>query len=220
MLPGRYQIVTGTLRGRSSQDGGLDLGEAQTLHLTAQEGNHLGAQDNIILDLLIAQIQEPVLQADFLLGIGGRIDFKGQILHDLAQNGQACGTQFHSTGGDLRVDSFGITPGDLTLDGDNSLLADTVEHAVLGNDYLYDAVLVPQIDKPDAAMVADVLHPAGHTDHFADIAFAHFAAGTGAILVFDNHESNLTFSSIYRQHSTYGSCPPVSDLIFRGMPSK
>ena len=49
-------------------------------------------------------------------------------------------------------------------------------------------------------MVADVLHPTGHTDHFADIAFAHFAAGTGAILVFDNHESNLTFSSIYRQN--------------------
>ena len=66
--------------------GGLDLGKAETLHLTAQEGNHFGAQDNIILDLLIAQIQEPVLQADFLLAVSvDALISKGQILHDLAQ---------------------------------------------------------------------------------------------------------------------------------------
>ncbi len=64
--PAGDEIVARALGARGGQDRGLELGEALPDHPLAERGDHLAAQHHVRVDRLAAQVEEAVLEADFL----------------------------------------------------------------------------------------------------------------------------------------------------------
>ena len=70
---------------------------------------------------------------------------------------------------------------DLTGYGDAALAVDALEHRVVVYYDLSHAILVAYIEEHYAAVVADILYPAGETSLFSYISLPQISAGNGAI---------------------------------------
>ena len=169
VLAAGYEVITCALGRGGGENGGLDLQKAHILHLRAQVGKDLGAQHDIVMDLLVAQVKVAVLQAHLLTGEGGGVDLKGQTELAGTKHLDGCGTYLDQAGGDLGVDGVLVTLCDFTLDLHHGFLGDAGKQLVVGKYDLCDTVVVAQVYKQHAAVVADGIHPTGQRDLAADI---------------------------------------------------
>lgn len=156
------EVIPGPLGRGGGEDGGLQLKEAQLGHLAAQVGNDLRTQHDVVVNLAVAQIEEAVFQPHLLLGLGGGGDFEGQRLPHPAQDGQGRGLDLHGAGGDFIVIGFLAAFNHRAGNGDGAFPRHPVQQRLVVDHDLHHAVVIPQIQKLHPAVVADILHPAGH----------------------------------------------------------
>ncbi len=156
--------VACALRRRLEEDRGLDVEEPRRLHHAANDRDHLGAQADVALEPLPAQVEPPVADAQRLVDVllvelererrAGREDLELVDLElDLARR-------------QVRVDVLGRASRDLALGLEDELVADAVRGGgrlgrVLGvDDELADARGVAQVDEDEAAVVPALRNPA------------------------------------------------------------
>ena len=80
MFAGRYQIIAGPFRRRSGQDGGGDLHKAMVDHSLTKGPYHLAAQDHVLFNGRIAQVQIAVLKALSLIRVPAAVDLEGKLV--------------------------------------------------------------------------------------------------------------------------------------------
>ncbi len=151
-------------------------------HRLAQRGDHLAAQDDVLLDGGVSQIQIAVFEALGLVGLAAAVDLKGQLvvaaaaehLDLLGDDLDIAGREFRVLAGALAHDAF---------DGDRGFLVDGLDglhHFLVLNDDLRGAVEVAHDDEGKvAAHLAHVLHPADDLDLLPDVLHAELVAGMG-----------------------------------------
>jgi hypothetical protein len=185
MEPARHQVGTRALGAVGGQDRRLELGEALLDHAAAQGGDHLAAQHDVPVQLVLAQVEEAVLQSQLLRGgvvllvdrdrqrLGHRLhDHVGSVELDLA-------------GGELGVHCRGFAHHHLAAHRDDALAAHRLgrlEHRARDVDHdLGHPVMVAQIDEQQVPMVALALDPARQTGLLADVLGPQLAARMGSI---------------------------------------
>ncbi|MNQ77402.1 hypothetical protein D3C85_922680 [compost metagenome] len=188
----RHQEVARAFRRRGRQDRGLVLKEALLDHALADRVDHLGAQDDVLVQGLAAQIQEAVLEADFLrilrLAKDRQRQFGGFRQHF---NGQDA--DFDLAGGQVGVGGFGRAADHFAVDLDDAFGAQALDsfkaRRLRVQHQLGQAVVVAQVDEQQAAVVALAVNPARQTNIRARIRRTEGAAGMGAIGVHDRISS-------------------------------
>ena len=78
----------------------------------------------------------------------------------------------YKTRSDLFIDGVLVALDDLAAEGDGTLLVDVFQQLVIVNDNLEHAVFVADVQKHNAAVVADIFHPAGYAHLLTDILFS------------------------------------------------
>ena len=167
-----HEIVARALGGRGGQNRRRDLQEVVRHHRLTQRGDHLAAQDDVLLDGWIAQVKVAVLQALRFVGLAAAVDLKGQgIVAAAAEHLDLLGHDLDLAGGLLAVLARALAHG--ALDGDGALLVDPLDDLQVGlvlDDDLRRAVEIAQHDERQiAADLADVFHPADELDLLAHI---------------------------------------------------
>ena len=183
MLSGRDQIVARALGGGSGQNRGSDLQEIVLHHCLAQRGDDLAAQDDVLLDRRISEVQIAVFEALGLVCVAAAVDFKRQLVVDaLAENIDLLRHDLHIAGRLLGVFAGALAHG--AGHGDGRFLVDGLDdvHHVLGfDDNLRRAVEIAQDDEGKvAAHDAHVFHPAAERDGFAGVGKTKLPAGMGS----------------------------------------
>ena len=184
MHPARHQEVARAFRRRGRQDRRLILKEALGDHARADRLDHARPQDDVAVQTLATQVEEAVAQANlfriFLLAenrhrqFGGfRQDFHRQDAHlDLA-------------GRQVGVDGRAFAQDDFAIHLDHALGAQALndlEARRFGVQHqLGQAIVVAQVNKQQAAVVALAVDPARQTNIRARIRRTEGAAGVGAI---------------------------------------
>ena len=122
------------------------------------------AEDDRFLQLRTTQIEEPVLQPDFLVGDFGRTGQERRRLR-LVEDRQLRDDQFDLAGEQFRIDQFLPTRDDFALYLDDVFVAQRAgrgEHfcAIVGvDDDLRQAVTITQINEHQSAVVSSRIHP-------------------------------------------------------------
>ena len=181
----RHQIVARALGRGGGEDGRLELVEALGPHLFAQEADHFGAQDDVLVELFAAEIEEAILQAHLLAFVGLLVwDVDGRDgarrLHD-----KLVRLDLDLAGGKVGIDRLGVAQLHFARDGDHGFkvrLLHETEEAAAGMDHdLRDAIVVAEVHEQDAAMVAKTEHPARKADGLAGVFLAELVTGMRAI---------------------------------------
>jgi len=177
-----HQIVARALGAGSRQDGRRDLEEVVVGHGLAQRGNDLAAQDDVLLDRGIAQVEIAVLETHGLVGVAAAVDLERQlVVAAAAEHLDFFRHDLNVAGGQLRVLARALAHG--AGDGDGGLLVDRLDggHHLLGlHDELRRAVKIAQDGEGKiVADDADVLEPADERDALARVLKAQRAAGVG-----------------------------------------
>ena len=185
MLPGRHQVIAGTLGRRGRQNGRGNLQEIMIGHGAAQRGNHLAAQDDVFLHLRIAQIQIAVLQPQGLIGFPAVVNLERQrVIPAAAQYFNGIRYHFHLTGGHIGVFA-GALP-HRSVNAQHALLIQSghlLQHCFGFQHHLRGTIEVPQHQKSQAAAnLPQVFHPTAELYAFSRIAPAKLSAGMGPIL--------------------------------------
>ena len=157
-------------------------------HGLAQGGDHLAAEDDVLLHRRVPQVQIAVLEALGLVGLPAAVHLEGQlIVAAAAQDLHLLRDHLDVAGGELGV-LAGPLP-DCAFHGDGGLFVDGLElghHLRRLRHDLSGAVEVPKDDEGQlGADLPDVLHPAGEFDGLPGVGEAELAAGVGAVLYHD-----------------------------------
>ena len=185
-MPGCRREGTRKSRAPSGEGGGedrrLEFEEAALLHAPADRIDDLATLDDIGVQLLAAQIEEPVFQADVF----------GVIMLAEDRHRQFVGGTEHFEIGDEDLDHAGgqiavlgpfRAPTHLAVEPHHPFRAQRLRQLEGGgigiHHALRDAVMVAQIDEQHAAMVADAVAPAGKAGLAVDVGFAESGAGYG-----------------------------------------
>ncbi len=185
MLAGGHQIVARALGGGGGEDWGGDLQKIVIEHGLAQRGDDLAAQDDVLLDGGVAQVEIAVFETLALVGVAAAVDLKGQlVVAAAAEHLDLLGDDLNVAGGLPGVLAGALA--DKALDGDGGFLVDGLDdgHHLLGlhND-LGCAVEVAHDDECKvAADLAHVLHPADDLDFLPHMLQAELIAGMGTVL--------------------------------------
>ena len=152
-------------------------------HGLADGGDDVAAQDDVLLDRRVSQVEVAVLEPLLLVRLTAAVDLKRQLVVDaLAEDLDLLGDDLDLAGGELRVFAGALAHG--AGDGDGGFLVERLDHIhhVLGlHDDLRRAVEVAQDDKGKvAADDADVFHPAAERDVLARVFQTQCAAGMGS----------------------------------------
>jgi hypothetical protein len=179
-LPGCIRL--GTRKSRAPS--GLELGEALVDHAPADRSDHARAQQDVLMDALAAQIEEPVAQPDLLARILVAIDLERQHLGGGKQL-EGLGLNLDLAGRQLAVDRLGAALHHLAVDAHHELRAralDRLEDRARGIHHaLGDPVMVPEVQEQQVAVVAFAVHPTGKSDFLAGIGKAEGAAIVGPV---------------------------------------
>ena len=174
------KIVARALGGGCGEYRGGYLKEAVLGHRLTQGGDNVAAQNDILLDGGISQVEVAVFETRGLVGLAAAVYLKGQLVI------AALAEDLYLFGDDLDVAGrlLGVLAGALAddaLDGNSALLVDGVDnvHHFLGlNDDLSGAVEIADNDEREViADLADVLHPADDLDFLAYVFEAQLVAG-------------------------------------------
>ena len=184
MQAARHQEVARTLGRARGQDRGLELGEPRLHHAPADAGDHPGAQQDVAVDALAAQIEEAVGEPQILAGILIAVDLERQ---HLGRGLQLIGldAQLDLAGRKLRIDRLGRARHEPAGEGDDAFHPhrfDLAEERARGiDDALRDAVVIAQVDEQQIAVIALAVDPAGEAHRAAGIGKAELAAVMGSI---------------------------------------
>jgi hypothetical protein len=144
----------------------------------------LRAQHDVGVQALLAQVEEPVLEAHVLRVVAFLGDLEGQHVRRRLE-GEFLDLDLDLARGQARVRGLGGARHDLAGHGDDALGARLLDrredrarrvHHALG-----DAVVVPEVDEEEVAVVALAMDPAGQPDGLADLRKAQLAAVMGPI---------------------------------------
>ena len=180
----RHQIVARALGRGRGQDRRLELEEALLLHPPPQRIDDRAAQHDVVVQPLAPQVEEAVTQPRIfrIIRIAEHLDrqFAGRAQHlDLGDE------HLDLSGGKIGIGGAVRTGPHLAVDSDHPfgahLLGRLEGRAVRVGDDLGQAVMVPQIDEQEAAMVADAVAPAGKADGLADVGGAKRAAAVRTV---------------------------------------
>ena len=165
-----------------------DLEEAVLGHGLAQGRHDAAAEDDVLLDGGVSQVEITVFEALGLIGLTAAVDLKGQlVIAAAAEDFDLLGHDLNVAGGQLGVLAVALT--DDALDGDGGLLVETLDdahHLFVFDDDLGGAVEITQDDEGEVvADLADILHPADDFDLLTDMLHAELVAGMGAGLCHD-----------------------------------
>ena len=179
MVAGRDEIVARTLGRGARQDRRGDLKEAALRHAAAQVRHDIRAQDDVLLDLRVAQVQIAVLQALIFVRLLRAVDLEGQrIVAAAAKHGDALRHDLDLTRGLLRILAGALA--DHAGHGDRGFAVDGLEglhHLLRLNDDLRRAIEVAQDDKGQiAADLAHIFQPARQRDGLAGVGETKLAA--------------------------------------------
>ena len=179
-----HEIIPRPFRRTARQDGRLELGKAMPDHAAAQAGDDLGAEQDVLVEMLAAQVQEPVFQPGLLGTVVLHVHLEGQRVGE-AFHDQGLGNDLDFSGGDRFVDRLRAPGDDLAGDDDDAFGADALallEEIPVGRDHhLGLAVVVSQVNEQQLAMVPFPEDPARNPDGFINMASAKFAAIMGSI---------------------------------------
>ncbi|MCY1535288.1 hypothetical protein D9M68_706850 [compost metagenome] len=179
-----HEEVARAFRRRGRQDRRRVFGEAGFGHATAHGRNHLRAAHDIGVQLLATQVQEAVTQAHvfriFLIAEHRQRQFLGSRQHfDLADK------HFNRASGQVRIDRRRVTQLHLAIDADHPFRAHLFGSGESGrirvDDGLRHPIMVAQVDKQQAAMVADAMHPAAQAHGLAGFLGSEGPAGMRAV---------------------------------------
>ena len=181
----RHEIVARAFRRGSREDRRLELVEALLPHLLTEELDHLAAENQVLVELLAAEIEEAVLETHVLRLVGllvgdvdGR-DLRSGLHHELVR------LDFDLAGRQIGIDRIGRAELHLAGHRDDALkmrlLDETEEAARRMDDDLGESVMVAEVDEKDAAVVTQAEHPAGKSDGLARVTRAEFVTGMGTI---------------------------------------
>ena len=149
-------------------------------HALAQRGDDVGAEDYVLLDLGVAQVEVAVLEAGALIGLTAAVYLEGQLaVEALAEHFDALGDYLDVAGGHV-----GVLAGALAhhaLNTYRALAGDGLEgldHVLGLGDDLGGAVEVAHDDEGErGGDLAHVLHPAADLYLFSGVGGAELAAG-------------------------------------------
>ncbi len=180
-----HQIVARPFRRRRRQDGRLEFIEALRPHLLAEEADDVGAQDDVVVELLAPQIEVAVLEAHVFALVGlfvGHVDGRdgAGALHD-----EFVRFDFDLARRQVWIDRIRSAQFDFARDGDYAFqvrFLDEAEETAAGmHDDLRKPVVVAKIYEKNAAMVAKTEHPAGKAHSLAGIRRPEFVASMGSV---------------------------------------
>ncbi len=184
MLTRWHQVIARALRRRRSQYWRLNFQESLIGHAPSNGGNDLGAQNNVVVGLFPAQVQEPILQSDLFaeLLISGYLH--GQHFGWVLNNNFA-DTDLHLTGIDVGVDRILGARDHGSGHGQNAFrtgslnngeqLAGNVDHT------LRQAEMVPQIDENEVSVITLAVYPTRQTYRLVNMFFTQFYAGVCSV---------------------------------------
>ena len=184
----RNEIIACAFRRGTGEDRSLHFHEPLGGHQLADAGDHLRAQDQVFVKAGTAQVEEAVLQAQGLITLLLFIDLKRNHL-GFAKHFHGFGNQLDFAGGKPGINCRVVAGDDFAGeadDGFNTPVLDVfVKRFIRIDDDLGNAVVIAQVDKKDAAMVADGVDPSGQTNGLPNIFFTEFTAGIGSVLMHD-----------------------------------
>jgi len=175
------EVVAGALRGGGGQDGRLDLREAALGQEIADELGDAGAEDDVAVDRLAAEVQVAVLEAQQLVDVRLLDDVEGRRL-GLVEDGGGVGLHLDLARREVRVLRSLGPVGDGALHLEDVLAADRIGDGVglaalfRVEHHLGEAVVVAQVDEDEAAVVATAVDPAGQRDRLPFVGGAQLAA--------------------------------------------
>jgi len=150
------------------------------------ESDDLAALDDILVQVLAAQVEETVLQPCFF-GIFLLAEHRHRQFAGRPQNLDLANIDFDRAGRQIGVFGTARAAAHFAVDAHHPFRAQRLGHlerrAVGIGHHLGEAVMIAQIDEQHAAMVADAMAPAGKPDLFADVGLAQFAAFMAAVTV-------------------------------------
>ena len=209
VVTGRHQKVPRAFRAGGGENRGLELGKARLDHTAAEAGNDPCAEHDVLVNLLTAQIQEPIFQPQ-LIGIRlAARDLHGQDISRAFQY-QIPHAQLNLTCRQLGIlRTFGACH-NLARDGNNRLdtcslcpgkgLRPGREHA------LRQPVMVAQVYKQQPPMVALGVNPAGKSYGLANICGAQSGAVMSAVGVNLFHEAERNLAPLpVKRPAVYGT---------------
>ena len=158
-------------------------------HGLPQGGHHLTAQDDIIFDLRIPQIQVAVFQPCSLIRLPAAVDREGELrVLAAAQHLHTGGEDLHLTGGELWI--FAVPLPDGALHRDGGFLGDGFQlgHLLGGlRHHLSRSVKIPDHGEGQfAADLPDILQPAADFYLLPGVGEPQLSAGVGSILHHDD----------------------------------
>ena len=204
--PARDDEVSRTLGCRLEEDRRLDVEESSGLHLSADDPDHLSAQDDVSLELVAPQVEPAVAQAQRLVHVL-LVELERQrsrAAHDL----ELVDLELDLTGRHVRVDRLGAARNQRPLGAEYELVPDLVRELGcvsrrLGVDHeLRDPGPVTEVDEDQAAVVATTCRPAGQGERLADERLVGLAAHMSP----PDHRDSLPRRFAW---ATGSSCAPV-----------
>ena len=182
----RHQKIARAFGGRCGDDRRLEFGEARVPHAVAHRPHHVRAQHHVAVQPLAAQVEKTVGQAGFLGVVLIAEDRQRQIVGG-AEDLDRRHIDLDRAGGDFRVHQRRIPRLDPAVDADHGFGLQLFDRrkgrAVAVGQKLGHAVMVAQIDKQDAAVIADPVHPTRQAHGFAGVGFVQRRTGMAAVSV-------------------------------------
>ena len=169
--PARHQVIAGAFRRRPGKDGGFDIKKAAPVQVITDGPGDPGAQLDVVLHRLPAQVHVAVTQADIILHVF-IIQLKRRRF-GLVQDFQGVPQHFHFTGSQVRVDGALRAPAYPAGDTDHEFIPERLckrkRFGPVGVvDHLGQTVPVAQVNEDHAAVVAAPVYPAAQRDLLAD----------------------------------------------------
>ncbi len=201
----RHDEVPRALRSRLEEDRRLDVEEAGGLHLAPDDPDHLGAQSDVALEPLAAQVEPAVAQPQRLVDVL-LVELERQRRR-AADDVEPLDLELDLARRHVRVDGLRAPGDERALGAQHELVPDLVRECrrlggVLGVDHdLRDAGAVAQVDEYEAAVVAAPVSPPGERDPLADELLRRLAAHVGA----PDHRSSLPRTSAWASCSSSAS---------------
>ena len=195
----RNDEVASALGCRLEEDRRLDVEEAGLLHRAADDPDHLRAQADVPLELVAAEVEPAIAQAQRLVDVllveleGER----GRAADDL----ERIDLQLDLAGRHVRVDGLRRARDELALGAKHELVPDPVRELrrlgrLLGVDHeLGDAAAVAEVDEDEPAVVAPARRPAGKDEPLADQGRGRLSAHVGP----PRHPSSQVIRAVCRE---------------------
>ena len=160
----RHEEIARALRARCGEDRCREFGKSGLVHAGAHVGNDRRALHDIGVQGFAPQVEKAVFQAD----VFGVIQFAEHRQRQLLRSGEhlhLADEDFDLAGRQVGIDRIPVAQLDLAINADHPFGANRLGQAEGGRigvgHHLGDAIVIAQVDKQHAAVVADAMHPSG-----------------------------------------------------------